>query len=51
MRDEPFKTFIEVKSELPTVGELMRQHNLYRQSCSQVIVVVPDDRYAAILAE
>jgi hypothetical protein len=51
VREEPFRIIVEVKSELPTIGELMRQLNLYRQSCGQVIVVAPDDRYTALLAE
>lgn len=51
VKEEAFRILVEVKSELPTVGELMRQLNLYRQSCGQVIVVAPDDRYSALLAE
>lgn len=51
VREESFRIVVEAKSKLPTVGELMRQLNLYRQACGQVIVVAPDDRYSALLAE
>lgn len=43
---------IEAKSVLPTLGELMRQINLYRRAFrGSVVVVSPDDRYASILEE
>ncbi len=46
-----FKIIVEAKTVLPTLGELMRQINLYRQACSNVVLVAPDDRYADLLAE
>lgn len=43
---------LEVKSKMPTLGELMRQLQLYRTGFNgKLIVVSPDDRYASILAE
>lgn len=43
---------VEAKSVLPTVGELMRQIQLYRTAFSGSIVVVsPDDKYESILTE
>lgn len=43
---------IEAKSVMPTVGELMRQINLYRTAFSgRFVVVSPDDSYADILKE
>lgn len=43
---------VEVKSAMPTVGELMRQVQLYRTAFSgKFVVVSPDERYAQILAE
>jgi hypothetical protein len=43
---------VEAKSILPTVGELMRQIQLYRTAFrGQVVVVSPDDKYAEILTE
>lgn len=53
--DGPYRTsriLVEAKSVLPTVGELMRQIQLYRTAFSgKVVVVAPDDRYAEILEE
>lgn len=43
---------VEAKSSLPTVGELMRQIQLYRTAFNgKFVVVSPDDSYAQILAE
>lgn len=42
---------VEVKTALPSLGELMRQLNLYRLAYSDVIVVAPDNSYAEVLAE
>ena len=43
---------VEAKSQLPTVGELMRQIQLYRTAFNgHVVVVSPDDKYARVLAE
>lgn len=43
---------IEAKVELPTVGELMRQLQLYRTAFGgKLVVVSPDGRYADILAD
>jgi len=43
---------VEAKSVLPTVGELMRQIQLYRTAFrGKFVVVSPDDSYAQILAE
>lgn len=41
----------EVKSVLPTLGDLIRQLQYYRQIFSQIIVVGTDDKYAKILEE
>ncbi|OEZ54226.1 hypothetical protein [Duganella sp. HH105] len=49
--DSDFRIVVEVKSVLPTLGELMRQLNLYRQSCRHIVLIAPDDRYADVLAE
>lgn len=46
-----FQILVEVKTELPTIGELMRQLNLYRESVRHVIVVAPDAKYAELLSE
>ena len=46
-----YRTLVEVKTSLPTIGELMRQLNLYRLVYRDVIVVAPDDSYAEILKE
>jgi hypothetical protein len=46
------RILVEAKSALPTVGELMRQIQLYRTAFSgKFVVVSPDDSYARILAE
>lgn len=46
------RILVEAKSVLPTVGELMRQINLYRTAFRDKFVVVsPDDSYAELLAE
>lgn len=43
---------VEAKSVLPTVGELMRQIQLYRTAFNgKFVVVSPDDKYAQILSE
>lgn len=43
---------VEAKSVMPTVGELMRQINLYRTAFrGRFVVVSPDDSYADILKE
>lgn len=43
---------VEAKSVLPTVGELMRQINLYRTAFGgKIVVVSPDESYAKILEE
>ncbi len=56
--DEPFQVWfggkdrilVEVKSKLPTLGELMRQINLYREAHrGKVVVVSPDDSYVEVL--
>lgn len=50
-RESP-RILVEAKSVLPTVGELMRQVQLYRTAFYGVFVVVsPDDSYAKILSE
>lgn len=46
------RILVEAKSVLPTVGELMRQLQLYRTAFGgRIMVVCPDDRYAQILKE
>ncbi|WP_449301668.1 hypothetical protein [Pseudoxanthomonas mexicana] len=46
------RILVEAKAVLPTVGELMRQLQLYRTAFSgKIIVICPDDRYAHILNE
>jgi hypothetical protein len=43
---------VEAKSVLPTVGELMRQIQLYRTAFGgKIVVVSPDDSYSNILSE
>jgi len=43
---------VEVKSVMPTVGELLRQINLYRTAFKgKCVLVCPDDTFADILAE
>jgi len=49
---EKLQLLIEVKTVLPTLGELMRQLNLYATAFRGLqAVVAPDDRYADILRE
>ncbi len=46
------RILVEAKSVMPTVGELMRQIQLYRTAFSgKFVVVSPDESYAQILAE
>lgn len=46
------RILVEAKSTLPTLGELMRQIQLYRTAFGgKVVVVSPDDAYAKILGE
>lgn len=50
--DQSPRILVEAKSILPTVGELMRQLQLYRSAFrGKIMVVCPDDRYAGILGE
>lgn len=42
---------VEAKTTLPSIGELMRQINLYRLVYQDVVVIAPDDRYRSILAD
>lgn len=42
---------VEAKTVWPSIGELMRQINLYRLVCQDVIVVAPDATHADILRE
>lgn len=42
---------VEAKTVLPSLGELMRQLNLYRLAYADVVVVAPDATYAEILNE
>lgn len=42
---------VEAKTVMPSLGELMRQINLYRQVYGGVIVVAQDSSYAEILKE
>lgn len=49
---DTFELLIEVKTVLPTLGELLRQLNLYATAFpGYQAVVAPDDRYADILRE
>lgn len=51
-RNDAPKILVEAKSVMPTVGELMRQINLYRTAFGgRFVVVSPDDTYAEILKE
>ncbi|MBE9570352.1 MAG: hypothetical protein IMF11_06990 [Proteobacteria bacterium] len=44
--------YFEVKTEIKSLGELIRQINMYREYASgQFFVVSPDDQYAEILRE
>lgn len=46
------RVLVEAKAELPTVGELMRQIQLYRTAFrGHFVVVSPDSSYADILSE
>lgn len=46
------RILVEAKAALPTVGELMRQLQLYRTAFSgKIMVICPNDRYAQILNE
>ena len=50
--DKSPKILVEAKSSLPTMGELMRQLQLYRTAFNgKLVVVSPDDRYEKILSE
>lgn len=50
-REAPY-ILVEAKSVLPTVGELMRQVQLYRTAFGgKIVVVSPDDSYENILTE
>ena len=51
IHNEVHHLLVEVKSILPTLGELMRQVNLYRQVYRNVAVVAPDASYSSILKE
>lgn len=42
---------VEAKTTMPSLGELMRQINLYRQVYGSVVVVGQEDSYAEILRE
>ncbi|MBR7791671.1 hypothetical protein KDM87_03620 [Undibacterium sp. FT147W] len=46
-----YSILVEVKSTLPSLGELMRQINLYRLVYRDVIVVAPDDSLSPILKD
>jgi hypothetical protein len=51
-RREGVSILVEAKSVLPTIGELMRQINLYRTAfIGRFVVVAPDDKYAEILTD
>jgi len=55
--DRPVSVLVEVKSRLPTIGELLRQISLYRTADHHVdshvefCVVASDDKYESILAQ
>lgn len=49
VRERPI--LVEVKTKLPSMGELLRQINLYREVYQNVIVIAPNDDYADILLE
>jgi len=50
-RDAPC-ILVEAKAKLPTIGELMRQIQLYRTAFpGRIVVVSPDDSYSMILRE
>lgn len=47
-----FQILIEAKTAIPSLGELMRQINLYRTAFNGIVVVAcPDDTHRAVLAE
>ena len=47
-----YQVLLEAKTVLPTLGELMRQLNLYATAFNgKQAVISPDDRYATILRE
>ena len=47
-----YQVLLEAKTVLPTLGELMRQLNLYATAFTgKQAVISPDDRYATILRE
>ncbi|WP_417914982.1 hypothetical protein [Candidatus Electronema sp. JM] len=44
--------YFEVKTEIPSLGELIRQINIYREyGAKKIFVVSPDDRYVSVLQE
>ncbi len=44
--------YFEVKTEIPSLGELIRQINIYREyGAKKIFVVSPDDRYVNVLEE
>ncbi len=46
------RILVEAKSAMPTVGELMRQIQLYRTAFhGKFVVVSPDDKYEGVLSE
>lgn len=50
--DQGPSILVEAKSTMPTLGELMRQVNLYRTAFGGLVVVVsPDDQFQSILAD
>ncbi len=50
--DQGPSILVEAKSTMPTLGELMRQINLYRTAFGGLVVVVsPDDQFQSILAD
>lgn len=52
LKDQAPRILVEAKSAIPSLGELLRQINLYRTAFSgKCVVVSPDDTFADILAE
>jgi hypothetical protein len=50
--DHTPRVLVEVKSKLPTLGELLRQINTYRSAfMGKYVVVAPDDTYGEVLSE
>lgn len=45
------RLLVEAKTVMPSVGELMRQLNLYRLVYSDVVVLTPDSTHAQLLLE